>query len=187
MAQLIYTALASLDGYIEDKEGNFEFAMPSLEVHGAANRLAARVGTQILGRKMYETLKVWDVFETEGEPPEIAEYKALWLDSDKIVVSRTLTSVDTERTALQTGFDADEVARLKAASDRDIGIGGPELAGQAIAAGIVDEIHLFLSPVLVGAGKPAVPVDALLELELTSLTRFDDGFVYLRYEPSYSE
>ncbi len=181
MARLIYAAIASLDGFIEDADGNFDWAAPDEEVHAFVNDLERPVGTYLYGRRMYETMAVWDTMPLDDEPDVMRDFAELWRAADKIVYSRTLADVSTERTRLERELDVEVVRRMKASAARDIGIGGPELAGQALAAGIVDEIQLFLTPVLVGVGKHSLPTTAELHLELRDQQRFGNGTVFLRY------
>jgi dihydrofolate reductase len=179
MGSLIYSAIASLDGYIEDTEGNFEWAAPDEEVHGFVNELERPVGTYLLGRRMYETLVVW---ETMDDPrPVMREFAELWRGADKVVYSRTLEDVTTARTRIERDFDPDAVQRVKELSERDLSVGGPELAAHAFRAGVIDECHLFLHPILVGGGKRALPDDVRLGLELVDERRFAGGVVFLRY------
>jgi dihydrofolate reductase len=182
MARLIYLALASLDGYIEDPDGNFDWAAPDEEVHRFINELERAAGTGLYGRRMYETMSVWDSDDfLDGAPPHISEYAEIWRAADKIVYSKTLQAVSTRRTRLEREFDPEAVRQLKAAAERDLSIGGPALAARAFHAGLIDECHLFLAPVSVGGGKPALPQGLRLELELLDQRRFAGGMVYLRY------
>jgi dihydrofolate reductase len=181
MADLIYVALASLDGYIEDEDGKFDWAKPDEDVHSFVNELERGVGTYLYGRRLYETLAVWETLPLDEQPGYIRDYAELWRDSDKIVYSRTLDAPSTSRTRIERDFDADAVRRLKDEADRDLAVGGAELAGQALRAGLVDELHLLLAPVLVGGGKRALPNDVRLPLELVGERRFDSGFVHLHY------
>jgi dihydrofolate reductase len=182
MAKLIYSAIASLDGYVEDAGGAFEWAAPDEQVHMFVNDLERYVGTYLYGRRMYETMRYW---ETEGASPGgspvARDYAGIWRAAEKIVYSRTLESVSTAQTRLEREFDADAVRQLKEASPSDLTIGGAELAGQAIAAGLVDEIQLLLNPILVGGGKAALPQDVRVSLELVDERRFAGGVVFLRY------
>lgn len=180
-AKLAYTALCSLDGFIEDARGDFSWAMPDAEVHAFVNNLERETGTMLLGRGIYETLVVWETMETDGEPDEIGEYAEIWRCCDKVVYSRTLEEVASERTRIQRAFDPEAVRALKAAAERDLSIGGPGLAAAAFAAGLIDEVGLFVFPVAVGAGKPALPADLRLDLELLAERRFGSGVIYLSY------
>jgi dihydrofolate reductase len=179
VARLIYTSLASLDGYIADANGNFDWAEPDDEVHAFVNDLDRSVGTYLLGRRMYEVLAVWDTIQDER--PAIADFAEIGRSTDKVVYSSTLESVSTARTRLERTFDPDAVAAMKASADRDLSIGGPTLAARAIAAGLVDEWSLFLSPVVVGDGTSAFPAGSSVELTLEEDRRFSNGTVYLRY------
>ena len=181
MADLIYAALASLDGYVEDEDGKFDWAEPDEEVHSFVNDLEREVGTYLYGRRMYETMAVWETMPLDEHPGYIRDYAELWRDTDKIVYSRTLDAPSTSRTRIERDFDADAVRRLKDEAERDLAVGGAELAAQALRAGLVDELHLLLAPVVVGGGKRALPDDVRLPLELVGERRFDSGFVHLHY------
>ena len=179
MGHLIYTAIASLDGYVADADGRFDWSAPDEEVHAFVNDLERPIGTQLLGRRMYEVLSVWETMDVDGEPDVIRDFAEIWRGSDKIVYSRTLDSVTTARTRLARAFDAAEVRSLKA--QHDLGIGGPELAAEAFAAGLVDDIHLFLCPVIVGGGTAGLPAGVRQQLELQDERRFANGVVYLHH------
>jgi dihydrofolate reductase len=182
LAKLIYSALTSLDLYVADQTGNFDWAAPDEEVHQFVNDLMRPIGTQLYGRRMYEVLVAWESDDIAvGEPPVVADFAAIWRGADKIVYSRSLESVSSARTTIERDFDPEAIRAMKASADRDISIGGPELAANAIRAGLVDEIHLFLNPILVGGGNPALPDDVRVPLELLDERRFDHGVVYLRY------
>jgi dihydrofolate reductase len=181
MAKLIYSANASLDGYIEDAGGKFGWSKPDEEVHSFLNDLDRSVGTYLLGRRMYEVLVYWETIDVADQPPYIQDFAEIWRAADKIVYSRTLEAVGSARTRLERDFDPAAVRGLKAAADRDLSVGGPALAAHAFAAGLVDEVHLFLSPIVVGGGKKALPDDVVLELELLDKRRFGNGTVHLRY------
>jgi len=182
MAKLIYSAIASLDGYVADADGNFDWAAPDAEVHAFINDLERPVGTYLYGRRMYEVMVFWETAHTDADQsPEVLDFAEIWQAADKIVYSTTLETVSSAKTRIEPEFDPEAVRQLKAAAARDVGIGGPELAGQALRAGLVDECHLFLTPIVVGAGKPALPDDLRLELELLDERRFANGMVYLRY------
>ena len=182
MAKLIYWANASLDGYIEDRDGKFDFSEPDEEVHAFINDLQRRIGTQLYGRRMYETMVVWeDPSLVAGQPAYMGEYAEIWKGSDKIVYSRTLDEVSSARTRLEREFDPEAVRALKESAEKDLVMGGHDLAAQAFRAGLVDECYVFLSPVVVGSGKPAFPEDLRLELELVDECCFDNGTVFLRY------
>jgi len=183
MAKLIYSAIASLDGYVADEQGNFDWAMPDEEIHAFVNDLERPVGTHLYGRRMYETMKVWDSDEIlEDQPQVMRDYAEIWRGANKIVYSRSLEEVETSRTQLERVFDPYAIRALKEAGKRDISIGGSELAGQAVAAGLVDELQLFLVPFAVGAGKPALAIQNHKPLQLMGRQSFANGTVYLRYE-----
>lgn len=184
MSKLIYAALTSLDGFIEDPQGRFDWAMPDAEVHAFVNDLEATVGTHLYGRRMYETMAVW---QTLGDEPGLsaveADYARTWRDLDKVVYSRTLDAVWTPRTRLERSFDQLAVGHLKETAERNISVSGPGLAQHAFRTGLVDEIHLFLFPVVVGGGKPGLPRDARSDLELLDERRFPNGVVYMHHRP----
>jgi len=182
MAKLIYPAIASLDGYVAAGDGTFDWAEPDEEVHTLFNDLERPVGTHLYGRRLYEVLVYWETIdERSGQPPYILDFAKIWQAADKIVYSRTLETVSSARTRIEGDFDADAVGELKAASKRDLLIGGPELASEAIRARLVDEYHLVLAPVVVGGGTRALPDGIGIELELLDERRFASGFVYLAY------
>jgi dihydrofolate reductase len=183
MAKLIYSAIASLDQYVEDEHGKFDWAAPDEEVHAFVNELERPIGTYLYGRRMYETMVYWETAGA-GEPAVISEYAAIWRAADKIVYSRTLASTRTARTRLERELDLDAIRALKRSAASDISIGGAEVAGQALAAGLVDECQLFLHPIIVGAGKRALPAGVNVRLELLDQRRFASGVVYLRYRTS---
>ncbi len=178
MARLTYLAIASLDGYVEDEQGKFDWAAPDEEVHAFVNDLARHWGTHLYGRRMYETMVWW---ETGDHESVYRDYAEIWRAAEKVVYSRTLQSVASERTRIEREFDAEAIRQLKESSRSDVSIGGAELAGQAIAEGLVDECHLFLGPVLVGGGKRALPAGVHTELELLDERRFRSGVVHLYY------
>lgn len=185
MSKLVYAAIASLDGYIADRSGDFSWAAPDEEVHSFVNELERPIGTYLYGRRMYEVMRVWETDEIlAGQPRCMHEYAEIWRAAEKVVYSTKLGSVATERTRLEREFDPEAVRRLKAEADRDISIGGAALAAQALDAGLVDECHLWLSPIAIGAGKAALQVGAQLHLELLEQRRFEGGVVYLRYAVS---
>jgi dihydrofolate reductase len=181
MAKLIYSAITSLDGYVADREGNFDWSMPDEEVHSFVNELERPIGTYLCGRLLYEVMVYWETITLADQPPVARDFAQLWRAADKIVYSRSLEAVTSARTRLEREFDPEAVRRLKATALRDISVGGPRLAAEALRAGLVDEIHLFLSPVIVGGGKRALPDDLRLRLELLNERRFGNGVVYLRY------
>ena len=173
---LIYSAIASLDGYIEDAEGKFDWAAPDEEVHAFINELERPVGTYLYGRRMYETMVAWE--SMDDERPFMQDYAEIWRAAEKIVYSRTLESVASERTRIEREFDPEAARRLK--EEGEVSVGGPGLAAEAIRTGLVDEYRLFLAPVLVGAGKRAFPDGLREELELLDERLFASGVVYLR-------
>jgi dihydrofolate reductase len=179
VGRLIYSAIASLDGYVADDDGNFQWAAPGEEVHAFVNDLERPVGTHLYGRRMYEVMAWWETND-EAEPV-MRDFAAIWRAADKIVYSTTLQTVSSARTRIERDFDPEAVRRLKASAERDLTVGGPHLASQALAAGLVDECHLFLVPVLIGGGTRALPDDVRAELELVGERRFESGVVYLRY------
>ncbi len=176
MSRLIFSAIASVDGYTADTSGSFDWAAPDEEVHAFVNDRERTVGTFLYGRRMYETMAVWQEL-----PEVVADFARLWKDADKIVYSSSLTGVSTPRTRLESLFDADAVRDLVASSERDVSIGGPTLAAAAFRAGIVDDVELFLVPISVGGGTPALPTDVVVPLHLEEERRFASGTVYLRY------
>ncbi|MCW2994044.1 MAG: deaminase [Conexibacter sp.] len=182
MAKLIYSTIASLDGYIEDASGAFDWSAPDAEVHGFVNDLERPIGTYLYGRRMYETMVYWETAPTTGDDhAEVLDYARIWQAAEKVVYSTTLTTPASERTRIEPAFDPEAVRALKAASERDISIGGPALAAQALRAGLVDELNLLLSPIVVGGGKPSLPDGVRLGLELLDERRFAGGAVHLRY------
>ncbi|HEY3671158.1 MAG TPA: dihydrofolate reductase family protein [Acidimicrobiia bacterium] len=181
MARLVYAAITSLDLYVNDAQGEFGWAEPDTEVHAFVNDLERQVGTSLFGRHMYEIMQVWETLDTSSEPPEMQDYADQWRTTDKVVYSSTLDAVSTSRTRLERRFDPEAVRTLVREADRDVAIGGPTLAAHAFAAGLVDDVHLFLNPVIVGGGTRALPDDVFLDLQLVDERRFDGGVVYLRY------
>jgi dihydrofolate reductase len=182
MAKLTYTAITSLDGYIEDEEGRFDWAVPDAEVHEFVNDLERPVDTHLYGRRMYETMAVWQTVGDEpGLPVAEADFAEAWRALDKVVYSRTLDAVSTPRTRLERAFDPEAVRRMKEAADRDISVSGPGLAQHAFRAGLVDEVHLFVFPVVVGGGKPGLPQDVRVDLELLDERRFGNGVVHMHH------
>jgi dihydrofolate reductase len=182
VAKLIYSAITSLDGYVADESGKFDWAAPDEEVHAFVNDLERPIGTYLYGRRMYDVMVFWETAHTlEGEGPVFQDYAELWQAADKVVYSKTLDTVSSARTRLERDFDPEAVRRLKADAVRDLTIGGPELAAQALRAGVVDELHLFVTPVAVGGGNRSLPDNLRLELELLDVRRFASGVVHLHY------
>ena len=182
MAELIYTAICSLDGYIADERGEFGWAAPDDEVHAFVNDLERPIGTYLCGRRLYEVMVFWERPDESVVSSEVARaYAAIWQAADKVVYSRTLTGPASARTRIERDFDPDAVRALVRQADRDVSVGGAELAGTALRAGLVDEVRLFLNPVLVGGGTPALPTGVRQDLELLDERRFQNGVVYLRH------
>ncbi len=182
MAKLIYSVIASLDGYVADEDGNFDWAAPDEEVHAFINDLDRPVGTYLYGRRMYETMVGWETDPTlADQSPPMRDFAEIWQAADKLVYSRTLQAVSTARTRIERDFDPEAVRQTKALAGRDLIVAGPELAARAFEAGLVDELHLFVAPVVVGGGKRSLPDNVRLELELLDERRFGSGMVYLYY------
>jgi dihydrofolate reductase len=182
LARLIYTAITSLDGYVADEDGKFDWAEPDEKVHAFVNDLEKRIGTHLYGRRMYEVMVAWETMHTLADQTKVVrDYTKIWQAADKIVYSRTLDTVSSARTRIEQDFDPDVVRQMKAAAERDLSVGGPNLADQAFTAGLVDECHLFLTPVVVGGGNRALPSNFRLKLELLDERRFRNGVVHLHY------
>lgn len=181
MAKLIYSGITSLDGYIADREGNFDWSAPDEEVHTFINHNEGPVGTFLLGRRMYEVMVWWETLQLDEEPPAIQDFARIWKEADKVVYSTTLDAVSSTRTRIERSFDAATVRQLKETADRDISVAGPVLASHAIKAGLVDEFHVYVTPMIVGGGKQFLPDDVRLGVELLEERRFASGVVYLRY------
>jgi dihydrofolate reductase len=182
MAKLIYSVICSLDGYVADEDGNFSWARPDDELHSFINDIERPVGTYLYGRRMYETMLFWETAEVTPDQCEpVSDYAGIWRAAEKVVFSRSLDQASSAKTRIERDFDAESIRRLKAEADSDISIGGPELAGEAIRADLVDEYHLSINPIVVGGGNSALPSDALVELELLEQRRFDSGVIHLHY------
>jgi len=181
MARLIYTGITSLNGYLEDSDGMFDWAEPDEEVHTFINDLERPIGTHLCGRRMYEVMAAWDSLDVRNQPPFIQDFAEIWKAADKIVYSKTLRSVSTARTRIERAFAPEMVRRMKEAAERDMTIGGPQIAAQAFEAGLVDACHLFITPIIVGSGKCALPSNIRLKLELEDERRFGNDMVYLGY------
>ena len=182
MAALIYSAITSLDGYVADEDGNFDWAVPDEEVHRFVNDLERPIGTYLYGRRMYEVMAPWEEADTAADQPTATQdFAAIWQAADKVVYSKTLDSVSSSSTRIERDFDPEVVRQMKASAGPDITVGGPELAAHALRAGLVDECRLFLNPVVVGGGKRSLPDDVRVELELLDERRFAGGVVHLRY------
>jgi dihydrofolate reductase len=178
-AKLIYSAITSLDGYVADEDGKFDWAQPDEQVHSFVNDLERSVGTYLYGRRMYEVMVAWETITDQS--PVIQDYAEIWRAADKIVYSKSLEAVSSARTRLERDFDPEAVRQLKAQAGHDISVGGPDLAAQAIEAGLVEAFHLFLSPIVVGGGKQSLPDNVRLQLELLDERRFGNGVVHLHY------
>jgi dihydrofolate reductase len=182
MAKLIYAPIASLDGYVADEEGRFDWAAPDEEVHAFINDLQREIGTYLYGRRMYETMAGWETDSGLAAQSDVTrDFAELWQAAEKIVYSKTLETASTQRTRIERDFDPDAVRRMKASAGSDLAVAGPELAAHAFRAGLVDESHLFVAPVIVGGGKKSLPDGVLLDLELLAERRFGSGMVHLRY------
>jgi dihydrofolate reductase len=187
--KLVYGAITSLDLCVADAGGSFDWAMPSEEVHAFVNDLEWSHGTFLYGRRLYEVMRSWETAPTrtepgDGDPSDVElDYAEIWQAADKIVYSTTIdeAEVTTARTRLERAFDPDAVSRLKETADRDLTVGGPHLAAHALRAGLVDEVHLFLNPVVVGAGNRAFPDDVRISLDLVDNQKFANGVVHLHY------
>jgi dihydrofolate reductase len=181
VARLIYSTISSLDGYVADAEGSFDWAAPDEEVHAFVNELERPVGTYLYGRRMYETMVFWETVDTGPEPQVMRDFAEIWRAADKVVYSRTLVEPSSAKTRIEREFDPEAVRELLASASSDVGIGGPELAAEALRAGLVDECQVFLAPVVVGGGKRSLPDGVFARLELLEQRRFESGFAYLRY------
>ncbi len=182
MARLIYSAITSLDGYVADDDGNFDWAEPDEEVHAYVNDLERPVGTYLYGRRMYEAMAYWETARTDADQsPVMRDFAEMWRAAEKVVYSTTLEAISGDRTRIERDFDLEAVRQMKASASRDLTVGGPDLAAQAIKAGLVDEYHLFVSPIVVGGGRASLPSDVRLKLELLDERRFGNGVVHLHY------
>jgi dihydrofolate reductase len=189
MGKLIYLITTSLDGFVADKNGNFAFAMPSEESHAFVNDVLRNVGTILMGRKLYETMKVWEGAPTEGiggiidDPsPAMNDYAKIWTAADKIVYSKTLSKLEISNATIEQSFDPRAIHKLVAESDKDFDIGGPHLAAKAIKANIIDEYHQIIAPVMIGSGNPWLPKDVKLKLKLVDVRKFKNDLVHLQYD-----
>jgi dihydrofolate reductase len=180
-ARLIYSTIESLDGYVADADGRFDWGQPDEEVHAFVNDLVRPVGTYLYGRRMYEVMRAWETLSLDGEPPAIRDFAEIWRAADKIVYSSTLGAASSARTRIEREFDPENVRRLKAAAARDLGVSGPTLAARAFEAGLVDELQVVVAPVVVGGGTRSLPDGIRLKLDLVDERRFANGMVHLRY------
>jgi dihydrofolate reductase len=184
-ASLLYSAITSLDGYVADEQGKFDWSAPDEEIHTFVNDLERPIGTYLYGRRMYEVMVAWETMGGDAAQPSfINDYAEIWQAADKVVYSRTLERASSARTRIERDFDPEAVRRLKVEAARDISVGGPGLAAEAIKAGLVDECQLFVTPIIVGGGNRALPDGVRVELELLDERRFDNGVVYVRYRTS---
>ena len=182
MARLIYSAITSLDGYVADAEGTFDWVAPDEEVHAFVNDLERPIGTYLYGRRMYEVMVAWETIDPDADqPPAVQDFARIWQAADKIVYSTTLDTVSSARTRIVRAFDPEAVRQMKARAGRDLTVGGPALAGQALTAGLVDECHLFVAPIVVGGGTQALPTGVRLTLDLLDERPFRSGMVHLHY------
>jgi len=182
MARLLYMAITSLDGYVADDKGNYDWGMPDDEVFSFVNDFERPVGTYLYGRQLYEEMVGWETAHTRvGQSPLMLDFARIWQAADKVVYSRSLEAVSTARTRIERNFGAEAVRQMKTRAERDLTVGGADLAAQAMRAGLVDECHLIISPVVVGGGKKALPGDVRLQLELLGERRFGNGVVHLHY------
>jgi dihydrofolate reductase len=182
VAHLIYSAITSLDGYTADENGNFDWAAPDKELHEFVNDLERPIGTHLYGRRMYEVMLYWETAHNlDGQPPFIIDFAEIWQAAEKVVYSTTLKTASSAKTRIEHTFDPGAVGQMKVSAERDISVGGPELAAQAISAGLVDELRLFVTPIVVGGGNRALPNNVRVELKLLDEHRFGNGMVYLRY------
>jgi dihydrofolate reductase len=181
MAKLMFSSIASLDGYVADEHGNFDWGAPDEEVHTFFNELERPIGTYLYGRRMYDVMRYWETADTEDQPGYMREYARIWKAATKIVFSSALRDVSTDRTTIERHFDPDAIGTMKESSARDISVGGPTLAAEAFRAGLVDECHLVLAPVIVGGGTRALPDGVRAQLELLDERRFASGMVHLHY------
>lgn len=186
MAQLIYSAIASLDGYVADAQGNFDWAAPDEEVHAYVNDLERPIGTYLYGRRLYEVMAAWESQPTDDGPEVMRDYARIWQAAQKIVFSSTLKAVTTSKTRLVRSFDSEVIRRMKAQSPNDLTVGGAQLAAEALKQGLVDQVRLFLHPIIIGAGTRALPSDVRAGLELLDERRFRSGVVQLQYAVRFS-
>jgi dihydrofolate reductase len=181
MARLIYSVITSLDGYVADVDGNFDWAEPNEEVHAFVNDQERSIGTYLYGRRMYEVMVAWETMDLAGEPVVMRDYAQIWRAAEKIVYSKTLQATSSARTRIERDFDPEAVWQMKGQAVRDISVGGPTLAASAIKAGLVDEYHLFVTPIAVGGGMQSLPADVRVKLDLLDEHRFGNGVVHLHY------
>lgn len=181
MPKLIYTCITSLDGYVADEDGSFDWSAPDDEVHAFVNDLERGLGTFLYGRRLYDVMVAWETMSLDETSPVMADYATIWRAADKVVYSTTLDRPASARTRIERSFDPESIERMKQTATSDLGIGGPTLAAHALRAGLVDEICMVVSPVIVGGGTPMLPDRLRLSLELLDERRFGNGVVFLRY------
>jgi len=181
MAKLIYSAITSVDGYVADEDGNFDWAVPDEEVHSFVNDIERPIGTYLYGRRMYEVMVAWENMPLADQPRVVHDYAEMWRSTTKIVYSRTLKTASSAQTRIERDFDPEAVRQMKATAGRDMTVGGPDLAAQAMKAGLVDDCHFFVTPIVVGGGKAALPDNVRLKLDLLDERRFGNGVVHLHY------
>lgn len=184
MGKLIYSMSTSLDGYVADKDGNFDWTNPSSEVLAFINHMESNVGTFLLGRNMHEVLSVWDTLPTDGPDANMNDFAKIWRAAEKMVYSESTPAISTKNTTVAHSLDPKVIRELKSQSDKNLTIGGPNLAAQAIKAGLVDEYHQFVVPLILGGGNPWLPQDVRQELELVDVRKFANGVVHLQYKPA---
>jgi dihydrofolate reductase len=185
VAKLFFTAITSLDGFIEDEVGNFDWAMPDDEVLRFINDLEAQIGTYLYGRRIYETMVYWETAESLDDPDPISrEFGEIWRAAEKIVYSTSLATASSARTQIERVFDPMKIQEMKSNRDHDLEVAGPNLAAHAFRAGLVDECQLFLVPIVLGGGKPALPRDSSLKFDLVTERTFESGVVFLHYRAS---
>lgn len=182
MGKIIYTVLASADGYFEDADGKFDWAQPDETIHTFINNSEKMTSTLLFGRKMYDVMKVWEDFPGIRDMPDyIIEYASIWRKSKKIVYSKSLLKPETSRTVVRRSIDKDEIERMKELEDGNIGVGGADLASQLLSLRLVDEIHLYSFPVLVGAGKKWISTSEEVKLSKSGCREFENGVVLTTY------
>ena len=182
MARLFYAVIASLDGYVADENGNFDWAAPDEEVLAFVNDLERPIGTYLYGRRMYETMVYWETAHIDADqPPVVQDFARIWQAADKVVYSTTLETVSSARTRIERTFNPDAIRQMKAAARQDITVGGPTLTAEALKAGLVDECHVFVAPFVVGGGTRSLPGNVRLNLDLLDERRFRSGVVHLHY------
>ncbi len=181
MSKLIYSAIQSLDGYVADANGEFEWGEPDEEVHAYINDLVRPVGTYLYGRRLYEVMVAWETLDLTDQPEHMKDFAQIWRGAEKIVYSTTLDRISSARTRIERNFDPSAAQEIKVSAERDLTVGGPDLAAHAFSAGLVDECKLFVAPIAVGGGKQSLPDNVRVKLQLIDERRFGNGMVYLHY------